>query len=91
MITRKDLQATAPNAPERIHGWQNTQLSLAKHYGGCTYNGASYIIAENEDGKPLVRMDIFTAEAKAKAKAAKDARVLENEKAKATQCGFIEP
>ncbi len=28
-------------APERIYGWLDTQLSIARHYGGCKYNGAA--------------------------------------------------
>ena len=69
-----------PEAPERIHGWLHTQLSLARHYGGCTYQGARYAIAYNEPGQPLVRDDVLAreakaarAEAKAAAKAAKQA------------------
>ena len=34
--------------PERIHHWQHTQLSIARFYGGITYNGAHYRIAVNE-------------------------------------------
>lgn len=45
--------------PEKIYNWQNTQLSVAKYAGGCSYNGAQYIIAYNEDGQPLVRMDLL--------------------------------
>lgn len=53
-----------PNAPERIYGWLNTQLSIARHYGGCKYNGHDYSIAPNEDGQPLVRMDVLKRERK---------------------------
>lgn len=58
-----------PDAPERIHGWLHTQLSVARHYGGCTYQGASYSIAYNEPGQPLVRHDVMVREVKAAAKA----------------------
>lgn len=51
------------NAPERIPGWQHTQLSIARFAGGCTYNGAQYIIAYNEEGQPLVRIDVIKREA----------------------------
>ena len=27
------------NKPERIYHWQDSQLSIARHYGGCRYNG----------------------------------------------------
>lgn len=43
------------DAPPRIYHWQQSQLSIARHYGGITYNGHSYVIAENEEGQPLVR------------------------------------
>lgn len=40
---------TKQAAPERIYNWLNTQLSIARFYGGCTYNCASYAIAWNEE------------------------------------------
>lgn len=46
------------NAPDRIHNWQHTMLSIARHYGGCTYNGVEYVIAHDEEGQPLVRRDV---------------------------------
>ncbi len=45
--------------PEKIYGWQNTQLSIAKYAGGCSYNGAQYVIAYEEHDQPLVRMDLL--------------------------------
>ena len=50
--------------PERIHGWMNTQLSIARFYGGCNFNGARYVIAHDEEGRPLVRWDVMQREAK---------------------------
>ncbi len=44
--------------PERIYGWMDSQLSIARFYGGIKYNGAEYVIAPDEDGQPLVRMDV---------------------------------
>jgi hypothetical protein len=43
------------NAPEpkRIYNWQNTQLSIARHYGGCTFNGVEYTIRYDLEGQPL--------------------------------------
>ena len=52
-------------APERIHNWQHTQLSIASHYGGLSYQGHGYTIAYSEPGQPLVRDDVLRAEAKA--------------------------
>ena len=45
--------------PERIYNWLDSQLSLARHYGGCKYNGADYVIAYDEEGQPLVRSDLL--------------------------------
>lgn len=50
--------------PERIYHWLDSQLSVARFAGGCTLNGARYIIACKEQGQPLVRMDVLAREAK---------------------------
>lgn len=44
------------NEPKKIYGWQNSQLSLARHYGGLTMDGVSYAIAYEEEGQPLVEV-----------------------------------
>lgn len=74
------------STPERIHGWQNSQLSIARHYGGCKYNGADYVIAYNEEGQPLVRWDVLKREAK-EAKAA--AKAAAKKRHKRTQGGLL--
>lgn len=53
-------------APEKIYGWMDSQLSLARHYGGCTYNGHAYKVDFNDIDQPLVREDIFLQEKKEK-------------------------
>ena len=65
------------SAPERIHGWQQSQMSIARHYGGLTYQGHDYQIAYGELDTPLVRVDVLEREAK-EAKAAKKAAKLAN-------------
>jgi hypothetical protein len=60
--------------PERIFGWLNTLLAIARHFGGITYNGHAYSIAYNEEGQPLVRFDVLKREAKEARKARADAR-----------------
>ena len=50
--------------PERIYGWLNSQLSVARHYGGMTYQGHDYQIAYLEDKQPLVRVDVIKREIK---------------------------
>lgn len=75
--------------PERIYGWMNSQLSIARHYGGCTYQGARYLIDGKTEGQPLVRSDVIKREAdavkKAKCKAWHDVKVA----AKAAQGDLI--
>jgi len=60
-------------APFEIHNWQSSQLSIAKYYGACTYNGADYVIDQTADGQPLVRKDLFDARVKLARKAKKHA------------------
>lgn len=66
-------------APERIHNWQDSQLSIARFYGGIHFRGARYVIAFNEPGQPLVRKDVLAREAKAR-KAADKAVQARNDK-----------
>lgn len=67
-----------PKPPERIYDWINTQLSIARFYGGCTFNGHSYVIDMEDPGKPLARKDVYLAYIKtrkdAQKQAAKDAK-----------------
>ena len=63
-----------PQAPERIYGWLDSQMSIARFYGGLRYMGHSYTIAGNEQGAPLVRDDVLKRELKAKDEADKAAR-----------------
>ena len=57
--------------PERIYGWLDSQLSLARFYGGITFNGVSYVIDYDDPQQPLVRQDVLEAERKAKKKITK--------------------
>lgn len=61
-------------APDRIHGWLDTQLSVARFYGGMTFQGVRYVIAADEPGQPLVRADVLAREAKARKAADKAAK-----------------
>jgi hypothetical protein len=58
-------------APEKIYGWINSQLSIARFYGGIEYSGYRYTIDMADPDRPLVRADVLKAEQAAKAKAAK--------------------
>jgi hypothetical protein len=57
---------TKPEPPERIYGWLQSQLSIARHYGGMTYQGQHYQIDYHTKGEPLVRSDVLAREAKAR-------------------------
>lgn len=50
------------SAPDRIYGWRDSQLSIARHYGGIKYRGHSYVIDTSDPDEPLVRKEILDAE-----------------------------
>ena len=58
--------------PPRIYNWLESQLSIARFSGSISINGVTYIVAPHEEGQPLVRQDVLTAEAKAKKEGAKN-------------------
>ena len=68
--------------PERIHGWQDSQLSIARFYGRITYKGHTYTIAVAEKGAPLVRDDVLAREAKERKAADKAAQAAQAQAAK---------
>jgi hypothetical protein len=65
------------NAPEKIFHWRNTQLSIARFYGGLRAFGHEYTIDVTDPDAPLVRADIFAAEQKA---SEAERKKLENER-----------
>ena len=50
-------------APEEIHGVSLGQVSVARLYGGCTFQCAEYIY--DADADKLIRLDVHEARAKA--------------------------
>ena len=60
-----------PEPPERIYGWLDSQLSIARHYGGLKYQGHDYQIDYLSVGEPLVRVDVLAREAKTRKERAK--------------------
>jgi hypothetical protein len=58
-LTAIDLQLAGlhQRAPYAIHGVMNTQLSIARHYGGITYQGEGYTYIPESD--ELVRNDVI--------------------------------
>ena len=67
-MTIDELIAGKPAMPpERIYNWLDTQLSIARHYGGIDYQGHRYVLdmsAPNLDSIPLVRADVLDREAR---------------------------
>ena len=69
-MTYKSFSLTDPpslrpnDAPERIYGWLDSQLSIARHYGGITYNGHKYLIDYSDPQEPLVRQDLKKGKSK---------------------------
>ena len=53
--------------PEKIYGWQNTQLSVARHWGRIKYNGAEYRIDYDSPEQPLVLVQPVALKAKKEA------------------------
>lgn len=54
------------DAPRRIYGWLNSQLSIARFSGGCTINGVQYVIRYDIDGQPLEEVAVKQKRRKAK-------------------------
>lgn len=61
-------------APDEIHHVSQSQFSVARHYGSCTYMGQPYIYDAGQDR--LIRRDVYLARLKQgrdEAKALRDA------------------
>jgi len=69
LATSEDLaeidRLIAPQKPpERIYGWMDSHMSIARHYGGFKYMGHDYQIAYLEPKQPLIRVDVLKREIK---------------------------
>lgn len=78
-----------PEAPDRIYGWLNSQLSIARYYGGCTFQGHSYVIDPIRPDPPLVRLDVLQREQKAAKESEKAKRKADKLAATAAQGELI--
>ena len=76
-------------APERIFGWLDTQMSVARFYGGLRYMDRQYFIAPDEEGQPLVRGDVLQRENREKAERLKVTRKQDKLAAKQAQGGLL--
>jgi len=61
--------------PDRYYNVSQTQMSIARHYGGMIVNGASYLYDPTTD--TLVRQDVVKSEAKAKKRKKKPPTVID--------------
>lgn len=76
------------NKPERIRGWRMSQLSIARFYGGCMFNGAHYVIDPITDD--LVREDVLARERKEAKRAEKEKRTAKRDANKEAQMWLME-
>ena len=67
MSKKTTNELAIPYEAKRIYNWQNSQLSIARFYGGITINGKEYAIRYDLEGQPLEEV-VPKAKAKAKAK-----------------------
>lgn len=74
-------------APEEIHGVSNTQLSVARHFGGCKFQAASYHYDASRD--VLVRMDVWQKRMHEDSAAGRAARAAEKAKWEALRGGLF--
>lgn len=70
--------------PEIIHNVSTTQLSIARHYGGCKVNGVCYHYDPGSD--TLIREDVLKVELAEKKKSTS----AEKKKQQAAQQAFTE-
>ena len=76
------------NRPERIYNVSQTQLSVARFYGGCSLNGADYHYDAESD--TLTRMDVWKAQCASSKKEGAKAAKAEREKWTKAQQSFAE-
>ena len=52
--------------PKRIYNWLQSQLSIARYYGGITLNGVNYVIRYDLEGQPLEEVKPMSRSTKSK-------------------------
>ena len=76
------------HTPERIYNVSQTQLSVARFYGGCSLNGADYHYDAESD--TLTRIDVWKAQCASSKKEGAKAAKAEREKWTKAQQSFAE-
>ena len=74
------------NRPERIYNVSQTQLSVARFYGGCKFNGADY--HHHPENDTLTRLGILKTRCASSKKEAAKAAKAEREKWMKAQQSF---
>jgi hypothetical protein len=69
------------NEPEKIYGWMDSQLSVARFYGGIKFQGHYYAIDMADPEHPLVRQDSIIKNKKEVKKAQKEVNKKERSEA----------
>lgn len=59
---------------DRIYGWLNSQLSIARFYGGIQLGGHRYVIDFEDPERPLVKWDVLKRDRREAAALAKKVR-----------------
>ena len=78
---------TTMTAPDEIHHVSQSQFSVARHFGGCSYMGQSYIYDAGQDR--LIRRDVYLARLKQGRDEAKSLRDAERQRWTAAQITLI--
>lgn len=75
---------------DRIIGWKNSHLSIARHYGGIRINGVMYVIENPDDpNSALVNADVLKRELGAKKAAKRMAKIEAANKARLAQGALL--
>ena len=80
-LTKLNRLIKPPGPPDRIFGWRDSQLSIARFYGGCVYQNENYVIDTDTEGEPLVRLSVLASENVNRRLAAKAAKTDEKQRA----------
>ena len=73
----KDIEERM-EAPPKLYRISQTQLSIARHYGGCIFQGNNYVYNTKDD--TLTREDIWKEEHKKKKEVKKAKKLLSKRK-----------
>lgn len=82
-----ELLDTSRDAPYLIMGVSNSQFSVARHFGGITYQGVGYVYIPTTD--ELIRRDALALVERRRREAEKTKRADEKQRAQDAQGGLL--